>query len=183
MFERFTKDAREAVVDAQVVARSTHSRTIDARHVLVALVEPGAGPACDALDAVGLDAAALARALRDELGGAGLDGEALAAIGVDLDAVRRATDATFGEGSLDGGGLLRRDRKHIPFTADAKKALELALREAIRLGSAGIDGGHLLLGILRGGSPAASALRAALAQAGSDDAALRAAVERRRDAA
>lgn len=36
-----------------------------------------------------------------------------------------------------------------PFTASAKKALELALREALNLGHAHIGSGHLLLGLLR----------------------------------
>ncbi|QAY64504.1 hypothetical protein ET495_16230 [Xylanimonas allomyrinae] len=177
MFERFTKEARVPVIEAQFVARSAHTPTIDARHVLVALAESEIGPAVGALRTVGVDVGELARRLRAEL--AGIDAAALAAVGVDLDEVRRSTDATFGEGAFDGvGGRRGSDRKHIPFASDAKKALSLALREAIRLGSPSIDSGHLLLGILRGGSPAAKALHAALTRAGSDDDALRAAVER-----
>ncbi|WP_425954950.1 Clp protease N-terminal domain-containing protein [Xylanimonas sp. McL0601] len=184
MFERFSKEARAAVIEAQFVARSVPTRSIDSRHVLVALAEADGGPGRSALDAAGVDAAALAQTLRRDLLGAGLDAGALAAVGIDLDEVRRTTDATFGEGSFDRASARgQNDRKHIPFTPDAKKSLELALREAVRLGSAGIDSGHLLLGILRGGSPAAKALQSALAQAGSDDAALRAAVERGRGAA
>jgi ATP-dependent Clp protease ATP-binding subunit ClpC len=38
---------------------------------------------------------------------------------------------------------------HIPFTADAKKVLELALREAIRGEARRIDTEHLLLALLR----------------------------------
>ena len=178
MFERFTTEARVVVVDAQTVARSVHTRTIDTRHLLVALCESGGGPARGALDAVGVDPAALAAALRADLAGAGLDAEALAAVGIDLDQVRRATDATFGEGSLDGvAGRGRGARKHVPFTPDAKKALELALREAIRLGDKGIDGGHLLLGALRARTPASAVVDAALTAAGSDTPTLRRAVE------
>ncbi len=40
-------------------------------------------------------------------------------------------------------------RGHIPFTADAKKVLQLALRETLRLGGAHIGVGHLLLAMLR----------------------------------
>ncbi len=44
MFERFSNEARAAVVDAQLVARQQGTRSIDARHLLVALAEAG-GPA------------------------------------------------------------------------------------------------------------------------------------------
>ena len=68
---------------------------------------------------------------------------------------------------------------HLPFTADAKKSLELALREAVRLHTSRIDGAMLLLGTLRGtGSPAELVLSRALAEVGSTPEALRRAVER-----
>ena len=79
----------------------------------------------------------------------GLDGEALASIGVDLDEIRRRAEANFGPGALE-----RRRRpkgSHVPFTAEGKKALELALREAIALGDREIGDEHVLLGVLREG--------------------------------
>ena len=165
MFERFTKDARSAVVDAQQVARTAHSDQIDSRHLLVALAEHE-GPARSALAEGGLDVAALGeRARADIAAGDALDPGALAAVGIDLDEVTRRTEATFGEGALTRAGrMLRGRRKHIPFTPDAKKSLELALREAIRLGSKEIHGGHLLLGLTRAESPA----RTVLSDAGAD---------------
>lgn len=176
MFERFSKEARAAVVEAQLVARATGSRSIDTRHVLVALAE-AEGPARRALRTVGVDPVGLAARVRDDVGAGGLDGEALASLGIDLDAVRDRADAVFGEGALDRPNR-RAPRGHIPFTPDAKKALELALREVIRLGTSTIDGGHLLLGILRGtGGPAEALLRRELAAAGSDVGALRTAIE------
>jgi ATP-dependent Clp protease ATP-binding subunit ClpA len=54
-----------------------------------------------------------------------------------------------------------------------KKALELALREAIRLKHRTIDGRHLVLGMLRAECPA----RGSLVSAGVDPARLRAALE------
>ncbi len=178
MFERFTKEARAAVIGAQTVARDVGSRSIDTRHVLVALAQ-ATSPASAALGAVGVDTVGLGGRVRDELSSGGLDGEALASLGIDLEAVRQQADATFGEGAL-ARGTRRAAKGHIPFTPDAKKALELALREAIRLGSPGIDAGHLLLGILRDtGSPAELALRRELTAAASDAAALRAAIEER----
>jgi ATP-dependent Clp protease ATP-binding subunit ClpA len=165
MFERFTKDARSAVVDAQQVARTAHSDQIDSRHLLVALAEAD-GPARTALSDGGLDVADLAARARARIeAGDALDPEALAAVGIDLDEVTRRTEATFGEGALTRAGrILRGRRKHVPFTPDAKKSLELALREAIRLGSKQIHGGHLLLGLTRAESPA----RSLLSDAGAD---------------
>lgn len=176
MFERFHRDARDAVVEAQAVAREAGSRTIDGRHVLIALLD-APGPAATALRSVGVDIPALAAHVRREVRAGGLDAEALAALGIDLDAVRARADAVFGEGALDRPAHACRSG-HLPFTADAKKSLELALREAVRLRSKEIDGGMLLLGILRAtGSPAERDLRQALAAVDADPGTLRAAVE------
>lgn len=176
MFERFTKEARAAVVGAERVARDTGSRSIDTRHVLVALME-NPGPVYRSLREAGTDVESLAAKARADLRSGGLDGDALAGLGIDLDAVRRQADAVFGPGALERAG--RTPRGHIPFTPDAKKALELALREAIRLKQKSIHSGHLLLGILRANSPA----RALLLQAGVDTQALRRALEEQTRAA
>jgi ATP-dependent Clp protease ATP-binding subunit ClpC len=79
--------------------------------------------------------------LRDE---AGLGARALAAHGVMLDAARRHVDDLIGPSGARGGGTL-------PFTPRAKKVLELALREALKLGHNYIAADHLLLGLLREG--------------------------------
>jgi ATP-dependent Clp protease ATP-binding subunit ClpA len=62
---------------------------------------------------------------------------------------RPELDALRG-GSAAGG--------HLPFTPAAKKALELSLREAIRLDSGEICEEHLLLGLLRAADGAAAAV-------------------------
>jgi ATP-dependent Clp protease ATP-binding subunit ClpA len=170
MFERFTKEARSVVLGAQEVARDTATRSVDSRHLLVALLEKS-GPAQRALRQLHADPAALVAGARAELGAGGIDADALAGIGIDLDAVRREADAVFGPGSLDGAG--RTPRGHIPFASDAKKSLELALREAIRLKQREIHSAHLLLGILRAESPG----RAVLVRAGVDTDSLRTALE------
>lgn len=154
MFERFSREARGAVIAAQQVAREAASRTVDTRHVLVALAA-GVGPAATALRNAGVDVDRFTTALRSELTAAGLDPEALASLGIDLASVRERTDAVFGAGALDRAG---HSPGHIPFTRDAKKALELALRETLRLKQKTIDGRHLLLGILRADCPGRDAL-------------------------
>jgi ATP-dependent Clp protease ATP-binding subunit ClpA len=176
MFERFTKEARAAVVGAQQVARDTGSASIDTRHLLVVLAEDP-GPVRRALREAGADVDALAAKGRADLRAGGLDGEALAALGIDLDAVRRQADAVFGADALQRAG--RAPGGHIPFTPDAKKALALALREAIRLDQKSIHTGHLLLGILRAESPG----RALLVRAGVDTDVLREALEEQTRAA
>src|SRR5262245_5711501 len=67
----------------------------------------------------------------------------LAALGAHEPAVRAETERMFGRGTE------QRLVGQIPFTPDAKKALELALREALSLGHNYIGSEHLLLGLLR----------------------------------
>jgi ATP-dependent Clp protease ATP-binding subunit ClpA len=134
------------------------------------------------------------------------DTTALAALGIDLDRIREAVEAAFGPGALeraasDAGAcrsrrrlgrrtlrltagseldLLRlNDRRegHLPFGADAKKTLELSLREALRLGDGYIGTEHLVLGLLRGGDSVAAGV---LHRLGVDAAELRQAVEQTR---
>ncbi|RSN48488.1 Clp protease N-terminal domain-containing protein [Actinomadura sp. WAC 06369] len=149
MFERFTKDARQTVVDAQAQARDLGHGRIGTEHVLLALLDADDSTA-RALRAHGLEAAAL-RARVAAVGGldGDLDPDALRSIGIDLDAVRRAAEDSFGEGALDAAPGERGRRKgHRPFGKEAKKALELSLRHAIRLKHNYIGTGHILLGLL-----------------------------------
>ncbi|MFV0533461.1 MAG: Clp protease N-terminal domain-containing protein [Cumulibacter sp.] len=97
----------------------------------------------------------------------GLDADALSDLGIDLDAVRERVEAHFGPGALERGHR----KAHLPFSKAAKKSLELALREAIRLGEKAINDRHLLLGVLREG--VGSGYRIVI-DAGVDIAALRA---------
>jgi ATP-dependent Clp protease ATP-binding subunit ClpA len=172
MFERFTAGARAAVVQAQEIARDLGDARITPAHLVVAIASVD-DPAAAALAAHGADRAALL----DAFDGDGLDPAALAALGIDLDAVRRRADRVFGEGALDragsarrgGGAGGRRSPGHLPFTRDAKKTLEVALREAIRLGHRRIEAGHVLLAVVRLSDTDGHAL---LRRAGADPAAL-----------
>jgi ATP-dependent Clp protease ATP-binding subunit ClpA len=150
MFERFTADARQAVVGAQAEARALRDHHIGTEHVLLSLLG-GDDALGRALRGHGLDPADLrGRIARVNHAGGDLDSGALKTIGIDLDAVREATEQTFGEGALDvpAGKLPRYANGHIPFTPKAKKALELSLRHAVRLKQKEIRSGHILLGIL-----------------------------------
>jgi hypothetical protein len=151
MFERFTDGARLVVRLAQEEARRSRDPFIGTEHLLVALLDEGHGPAAQALIERGLDVTDLRRRIADLPGQTGdeLDPEALATLGIDLDQVRRATEASFGPGALTAKGRKPMKNGHIPFSKRAKKALELSLREALRLKHKYIGTGHILLGLLR----------------------------------
>jgi ATP-dependent Clp protease ATP-binding subunit ClpC len=85
--------------------------------------------------------------------GEGVAAKALRALDVDLDTLRREVEALVGRGEQPAQG-------HIPFTPQAKKVLELALRESVALGHDYIGTEHLLLGLVREGEgPAAQVLQ------------------------
>lgn len=149
MFERFTSEARDVAVGAQTQARERGDAAIRPEHLLLALLAQADSSAQRVLAQLGADPVALRDAARPTRPPDSPDPEALATIGVDLDAVRRAVEAAFGPGALDRPSPAGRCRGHIPFTPDAKKTLELALREALALGDRHIGSEHVLLGLLR----------------------------------
>ena len=153
MFERFANQAREAVTTAVNEARHSGTNQIDCEHLLIALASARTGPAAETLTAAGLSPNRL-RSLATT-GPASparpadtLEADALAAIGIDLDAVRRAAENAFGPGSLDQPSPRRARPGRTRMSADAKRALELAVRAAHRGHQREITSGHLLLGIL-----------------------------------
>lgn len=157
MFERFTQSARTAVVRAQSEARDLRHGHIGTEHLLLGVLAEGHGVGARVLAELGLDLGEVRRAVARG-SAAGPDAEALETLGIDLDAVRRKVEETFGPGALERSGSRRRRSNHIPFTRNAKKALELALRESLRLKSRTIGTEHVLLGLLREGGLAARLL-------------------------
>lgn len=101
------------------------------------------------------------------------DADALAAVGIDQDVVQASAERSFGAGAL-GRATTSTRRGRLPLDKEAKKTLEIALREAIRLEHRSIDTGHRLLDILRITDGNGHAL---LLRAGGDPVALRTAVE------
>lgn len=72
------------------------------------------------------------------------EGAAAQALGLDLDKVRAEVEKLTERGD-------KPPPVHIPFSPRTKRVLELALREALMLGSSFIGTEHLLLGLLREG--------------------------------
>ena len=84
--------------------------------------------------------------------GSGIGGRALAEVGIIQSDAREATVRVRGQSEQEVSG-------HIPFLPQAKKALELSLREALQLGHNYIGTEHILLGITRETSLIADLLR------------------------
>lgn len=155
MFEKFTSDAREAVVAAQKHARDLNSSRIETPHVLLGIIETAEPGLKAALNDEGYSADTVRAAIADGVCFGDRDAHALGSIGIDLDSVRASLEATFGEGALDRSepkklGWFQRRTGHIAFAPASKKALELSLREAIARKDNDIRCEHLLLGLVRG---------------------------------
>ena len=161
MFERFTKDARQAVVLAQQEALALHHGWIGTEHVLLGVLRAD-GDGARLLAGFGVDA----DGVRDDVvrmigrGEDDIDPDALATLGIDLDAIRERVERAFGPGALTRRRPCRRGvlGPSVPFTPRAKKALELTLREAISLGQRDLRPEHLVLGLLREGDGVAAQL-------------------------
>lgn len=159
MFERFTEDARQIVTHAEEQARRLRHRQVGTEHLLLGLLSRPETLSARLLMARDVDhervLAKIVQILGDATGG-DIDAEALETIGIDLSAVRERIEEVFGVGALDRGphrnrrGALLSGRR-APFSPDAKKTLELALREALALKSRDIRDGHILLGLIREG--------------------------------
>lgn len=148
MFERFTRGARDAVIQAQTEALELGDDEIGTQHVLLGVLWNADGTGKHLLDEMGLGYRDIRDRVEAAVGGFFPDADALEGIGINLDEVRRRAEEAFGKGAL-GRRTGRRRSGHIPFDADAKKTLELALREAVALKHTGIGTEHVLLGLTR----------------------------------
>ena len=126
MFERFTRDARQAVTLAQEEARQLHHGYIGTEHLLLGLLAQQETSACQVLSHLGLPRERAVEAILEYVGTDDLDAEALETLGIDLDTVRERVEAGFGEGALD---------KPSPSSGAGKRTPR----------------GHVLLGLLREG--------------------------------
>jgi ATP-dependent Clp protease ATP-binding subunit ClpA len=163
VFERFTQPARAVVVLAQEHARMLGAAEVGSVHVLIGVCETES-PGGRLLAAHEITGDQVRDAARTTDAASRLpDAEALAGLGIDLDEIRRRVEETFGPGALEstraaGRRARRRAWGHLRFTADAKKTLELAVREAVRRGDGFIGTEHLLLAFLHPGTGAAGDL-------------------------
>jgi ATP-dependent Clp protease ATP-binding subunit ClpC len=82
--------------------------------------------------------------------GHGVGAKALESMQISLDAARQQVESIIGRGQEPVGD------GHIAFTPQAKKVLELSLREALQLGHDYIGTEHILLGLIREGDGVAA---------------------------
>jgi ATP-dependent Clp protease ATP-binding subunit ClpA len=161
MFERFTQGARAVVVTARELAMARGDRWVGTEHMLLAVVE-GDTAVRKALVPLGLTPERVRAGLA-----APPPADALRHLGIDLDVVRRRAEVVFGAGALDQPSVQARGRwwrrgraaarrtddgpgtVRPRFSADGKKALELALREALQVDSREIRLEHVVLGLVR----------------------------------
>jgi ATP-dependent Clp protease ATP-binding subunit ClpA len=171
MFQRFTDRSRRTLVIAQKEAADL-GHFIGTDHVLLALAIEGEGVAATALARLGLTTAPIRTALVERRPSRSpvSPESALASIGVDATRVRAEAERRFGEGALR-----MPDAEAPQFTAEAKAALEQALREALELSHDYIGTEHLLLGIIGRDDEEGAAVEL-LAAMGADRSAVRAEV-------
>ena len=169
MFKQFTREGRELLVRAQEHARRLGHCWVGCEHLLLGVADSQTTVG-SVLRARGLQPDELDEAIAAVVGvcpkpGSQDDKEALAALGIDLDEVCRAVEASFGPGALEEVARRRRSHRNWhrlrrraatgtsctpgpPFTPKAKRGLEIALRESLRLKHDHIGIEHLALALL-----------------------------------
>lgn len=163
MFERFSREARLAVVDAQEQAREAGSHEIAPEHILLALRRQDDGTGRYLAGRLGDTEwlAARFRQVRRRAGITGADARALEEIGIDVDRIVEAVERAHGENALtpgtprSGAGWFRRrwsadgaPKGRVPFATEAKRVMAQSLKETAALGDQHIGGEHLLLALL-----------------------------------
>ncbi|AJP03755.1 peptidase [Streptomyces cyaneogriseus subsp. noncyanogenus] len=153
MFERFTEDARAVVRGAVAQAEATGERSVDAGHLLLALLERRGGRGACALAELGVAdrGEAVRRAWDEARRRAGLsqaETDALAGLGIDVARIVARVEEVHGAGALAGD---RRDKGwwsgRRGFGRDAKEVLEKALRIALARRERHIGDEHILLAL------------------------------------
>lgn len=158
-FKRFHTDARATVLLARDNARRLGADQVRTEHMLLALLEVNDNPARRVLERHGLTYSKAYDIVRKLDAEPALDAEALEAIGIDLEAVRGKLESVFGKGVLDTPKRVGRRSSHQMMGQDARKTLELSLRESIAAQSGYISAGHILLAIIRADAGGARVLK------------------------
>ncbi len=160
MFERFNAEARDTMRKAYEQAREVRSPLVGTEHLLLVLAgaPTATGQELRTRDITpeAVQAALTRRQARDSLASRAADlftaedAAALRTVGVDLDEVLDRLQDLYGDAEppADPG---RTRHPGWRFSPHARKALQVALREALRLRTKQITPEHLLLGMLRAG--------------------------------
>jgi ATP-dependent Clp protease ATP-binding subunit ClpA len=161
MFERFTKEAREAVTGAVHEAQEEGSREVDGMHLLALLFRaPSTGEVLTGLGVSGEELSSRVAKARRRGGMTESDAAALDELGIDVDRIVSRIEESHGEHALAGAGRKRGKALfgRVQLTADMKRMISQSLREAGTLGDRELAPRHLLLGLLNTRGPAADVL-------------------------
>lgn len=160
MFERFTRAARQTVLDAVRAAQDARVPEVTDEHLLLGLLRQQGTTTSTLLADAGVTAEVVSGAYRAAERKGGLsDAEAaslLSEFGIDVDQVVAQVEGTLGQNALAGGRRMR--RRHIPFTDTAKSLLAGALREGKAMRDRQLGDVQILLAISAHGGVAAQLL-------------------------
>ncbi len=135
IFNRFTRETRACVEAAVEEARTLGHDSVGDEDLLLGILRTDEGIGAAALSSLGVTLEGVREKSEEMLS------DALSSIGISLEQVRREAGDAF--------EMRVPDNRRIPFSPQAKKALERALMEAVRLRNNRIGTEHVLLGILR----------------------------------
>jgi ATP-dependent Clp protease ATP-binding subunit ClpA len=161
MFERFTKPARQVVVDAVTEAERERAPRVTGQHVLLALTGRDTR-ASGVLSSAGLTRDVLVDAFAAAHRRGGLSdsqADALRSLGIDVDAVVEQVERDHGANALAEPRRLARGGR-VPFAADAKSLLVGTLRQAVDRRDRRIGDEHMLLALAAGNGVTAQVLAA-----------------------
>ena len=134
IFNRFAREARACVEATVEEARALGHDSVGDEDLLLGILRADAGLAAGALSSLGVTL----EAAREE--SERMASDALSSVGVSLEDIRREAGDAFDVRIPEG--------RRVPFSPRAKKVLERALREAVRMRDNRIGTEHVLLGIL-----------------------------------
>lgn len=135
IFNRFAKEARRCVVAAVEEAMMLGHDSVGDEDLLLGILRAEDGIGAEALSSLGITLDGERQKSRE------MFSDSLASIGISLEDIRREAGDAF-DIRVPQGRLL-------PFSPLAKKSLERALGESVRLRDNRIGAEHVLLGILR----------------------------------
>ena len=155
MFERFTKDARAVVQGAVQQCERSGAGSVDAEHLLLALLDRQGSRGSFALTALGLAPEERKESVRQALGDArrraGLsqaEADALAGLCIDISEIVARVEEVHGVGAMSGERKLRESWSgRRTFSRGAKNVVEKSLRIAVAHRDRHIGDEHILLAL------------------------------------
>ncbi|WP_020668659.1 Clp protease N-terminal domain-containing protein [Amycolatopsis nigrescens] len=154
MFERFTRELREVVMDGQRQAVAERAERIEPGHLLLATLDHASAPGGALLRSMGVtreDVATELDRVRRRGGITDSDAAALGRLGIDVEQIVDHVEREHGENALAGSAWPRQRRswrRHLAFADEAKRTLEHTLKAAMEVGDRDLGTEHLVLALV-----------------------------------